>query len=141
MEVLVYQPWIMRKILAVDDDSKILKTLEVALVQKGYEVMTTTDPSGVGALLDVHEFDLIMLDVCMPAKNGFELFGELKKRKRAHKFLFVTGYPKAFTVNSSQILEMWQRDFADGETDIIYKPFTLSILYEKVEGLIGSANE
>ncbi len=110
-------------------------------MQKGYEVRTTTDPSGVGALLDVQEFDLIMLDVCMPVKSGFELFGELKKRKRAHKYLFVTGYPKAFSVNSDQILEMWQRDFADGETDIIYKPFSLSILYEKVEGLIGPANE
>ena len=36
---------------------------------------------------------------------------------------------------------MWQEEFADGTTDIIYKPFDLDTLFEKVEGLVGKADE
>jgi hypothetical protein len=36
---------------------------------------------------------------------------------------------------------MWRNEFADGTTDIVYKPFDLTTLFEKVEGLIGSASE
>lgn len=131
----------MKRILAVDDDPVILMTLQSALQQKGYQVVTTTDPGGVGGMLIGHEFDLVMLDVCMPAKSGFEVFGELKKKTPSLKVLFVTGFPDVFSVRSEPVLEMWQKDFADGETDIIYKPFPLEVLYAKVEGLIGLAND
>ena len=51
--------------------------------------------------------------------------------------LFVTAYPKSFSVRNEDMLKMWKQDFADGETDIMYKPFTLDVLYQKIEGLIG----
>jgi len=36
---------------------------------------------------------------------------------------------------------MWQKQFSEGTTDIIYKPFDLATLFEKVEGLIGKADD
>jgi hypothetical protein len=36
---------------------------------------------------------------------------------------------------------MWQGEFAEGTTDILYKPFDLATLYEKVEGLIGGPGD
>ena len=131
----------MRKILSVDDDPKILKAIESAIRQKGYEILTTTDPNEVGKLLRENEIDLVMLDVRMPQKSGFEIFRELKRKKTAKfKVLFVTAYPKSFSVRNEDMLKMWKQDFADGETDIMYKPFALDVLYQKIEGLIGPAS-
>ena len=126
-------------ILSIDDDPKILQAIGSAIQQKGYDILTTTDPNEVGKILGEHDVDLVMLDVRMPQKSGFEVFREVKKKKPKLKVLFVTAYPKSFSVRNEDMLKMWKQDFADGETDIMYKPFTLDILYEKIDGLIGPA--
>jgi DNA-binding response OmpR family regulator len=131
----------LRKILSVDDDPKILQAFEAAIRQKGYEILTTTDPTAVGKILSENDIDLVMLDVRMPKKSGFDVFRELKKGVRKFKVLFVTAYPKSFSVRNEDMLKMWKQDFADGETDIMYKPFTLDTLAQKIEGLIGPADE
>ena len=130
----------MRKILSVDDDPNILKAIETALRQKGYGILTTTDPNEVGNILSKNDIDLVMLDVRMPQKSGFDVFRELKKITPKLKVLFITAYPKSFSVRNEDMLKMWQQDFADGETDIMYKPFVLDVLYQKIEGLIGPAS-
>ena len=129
----------MRKIVSVDDDPNILQAFETAIRQKGYEILTTTDPNAVGQILSENDVDLLMLDVRMPQKSGFDIFRELKKQAPRLRVLFVTAYPKSFSVRNEDILKMWQQDFADGETDIMYKPFALEVLYQKIEGLIGPA--
>lgn len=129
----------MRKILSVDDDPKILSAFQAALKQKGYEVFITSDPNEVAQILKDHEIDLVMLDIKMPQKSGFDIFRELKKKYQSLPVLFVTAYPKSFSMRSDKMVKMWQHDFADGNTDIVYKPFNVEDLYEKVEGLIGLA--
>ena len=129
----------MKKILAVDDDPGILQTLTVALGHKGYQVTVTTAPTEVESLVTHTRYDLVILDVRMPVKSGIEVFDELKKKNPGLRYLFITAFLKSFAVDSEKMLAMWQQEFADGETDVLYKPFTLDILYEKVEGLIGPA--
>lgn len=130
----------MRKILSVDDDPQILQAFEAAIRQKGYDILTTTDPNAVGKILGENDIDLVMLDVRMPQKSGFDVFRELKKKNPKLKVLFITAYPKSFSMRNEDMLKMWQQDFADGETDIMYKPFVLDVLYRKIEGLIGPAS-
>lgn len=130
----------MRKILSVDDDPQILQAFEAAIRQKGYDILTTTDPTAVGKILGENDIDLVMLDVRMPQKSGFDVFRELKKKNPKLKVLFITAYPKSFSMRNEDMLKMWQQDFADGETDIMYKPFVLDVLYRKIEGLIGPAS-
>lgn len=131
----------MRKILSVDDDPKILSAFQAALKQKGYEVFITSDPNEVAEILKNHEIDLVMLDVKMPQKSGFDIFRELKKKYQSLPVLFITAYPKSFSMRSDEIVKMWQEDFADGNTDIMYKPFNVEALYQKVEGLIGGSSD
>ncbi len=131
----------MRTILSVDDDPNVLKAFESALIQKGYKVFITTDPGEVAKILGKHDIDLVMLDIRMPEKSGFDIFRELKKKYQKLPVLFVTAYPKSFSMKNDDMVRMWEEQFADGHTDIMYKPFTLSMLYEKVEGLIGGADE
>lgn len=131
----------MRKILAVDDDAKVLKVFESALGRKGYQVFVTTDPTKVAEILNQHDIALVMLDIHMPKKSGFEIFKELKKKYQKLPMLFITAYPKSFSMRSDDMVEMWTKDFADGNTDIVYKPFNVDTLYQKVAGLIGEPDE
>jgi DNA-binding response OmpR family regulator len=66
------------KILAVDDDPKILKILQHTLIREGFEVITAA--SGEEALEKAGKYlpDLVILDIMMPGMDGFETFRGLK---------------------------------------------------------------
>jgi CheY-like chemotaxis protein len=131
----------MKKVLSIDDEPDILKVFKDALQTQGYEVLTTTDPDeGIQMLRDHEDVDLLLLDVKMPGKSGFDVYQEIKTFRDV-PVLFITAYPKSFTTESDQVVEMWQNNFADGTTDILYKPFELDTFYDKVASLIGQANE
>mgnify|MGYP003593026029 CR=1 FL=1 len=130
----------MRKILSVDDDLMILECFKQLLGDKGYHICTTSNPMDVPMLLAQEQPDLIMLDVHMPQKDGISLFEELKKHDRILPVLFVTAYQGVFDVSSERMLKMWQDYFGDGNVDILYKPFKVENLYEKIEMLIGPAD-
>ena len=131
----------MKRILAIDDEPTILKCLQKALQSQGYEMIITSDPDeGIKILKEDDSILLALLDIRMPGKNGFDIYKELREHRKL-PVLFVTAFPKSFTAKSNEIVEMWKNEFADGTTDIVYKPFDLGTLFEKVEGLIGHANE
>ena len=130
----------MKRILAVDDEEPILKCFERALRARGYYIRTTSDPDEALEILKNEDFDLVMLDVRMPKTSGFEIYGQIKRKGRAMAVLFVTAFPASFTAKSDSIAQMWTEQFSDGNTDILYKPFELQTLNEKVEALIGPAD-
>jgi two-component system, OmpR family, response regulator len=131
----------MKTILSVDDELMILECIRDALSLKGYHVLTAGDPREALEMLttrtDIH---LAILDIKMPGMSGFELYRAFRKQNRI-PVLFLTAYPKSFNMKSDEVVSMWQDEFADGTTDIMYKPFDLDVLFEKVEGLIGPAEE
>jgi DNA-binding response OmpR family regulator len=66
------------KILAADDDSAILKLLEVTLRRAGYEVITAADGREALAKARAETPDLLLLDVMMPHLDGFEALAQLR---------------------------------------------------------------
>jgi DNA-binding response OmpR family regulator len=131
----------MKKIVSVDDEPMMLKCLEKALKSHGYDLFVTSNPDdGLKVMKEDPDVCLALLDIKMPKKNGFDIYRELRQFRKI-PVLFVTAYPKSFTAKSDEIVDIWKSEFADGTTDIIYKPFDLATLYEKVEGLIGQAEE
>ena len=130
----------MKRILSIDDEQPILQVLERILGSRGYDVTTCNDPHAAHDVFKNGEFDLITLDIRMPGKSGFEVYKEIREYADLPA-LFCTAYPKSFTADSEDVVAMWQEQFADGNTDIIYKPFDLDDLFAKVEGLIGTADE
>jgi len=68
-----------RKILAVDDDPKVLKIVEHSLTREGFEVIPVS--SGKEALAKVKEIypDLVLLDLMMPEMDGFDTLQRLKE--------------------------------------------------------------
>ena len=128
----------MKRVLAVDDEPGVLETLSGSLAAKGYEVVTTDQADEALKLFRDQVFDLVLLDLQMPGKNGFELYRELGSVREA-PVLFVSGYSRLFSPVSPGFSDLWTGQFSLGRTDILYKPFTLAALFEKVEALIGNS--
>ena len=67
-------------ILVVDDESEIREGLELLLTSEGYGVSSAeTGESGLGKLGE-QPFDLLLLDVSLPDRNGLELLKEVRRR-------------------------------------------------------------
>ena len=129
----------MKTILAIDDEPEILECYKEALERKGYAIFITSDPAvGLGFLRE-NTVDLVLLDVRMPETDGLDVYAEMRRFKKIPA-LFITAYPKSFTAESERVVRLWENEFSDGTTDIMYKPFTLEALFEKVESLIGEAS-
>ena len=131
----------MKKILSIDDEPAMLRCLSKALESNGYHLIVTSDPEeGIKMLRERDDICLALLDVKMPHISGFDIYRDLRKHRKI-PVLFVTAYARSFHAGTDDVAKMWREEFADGTTDIIYKPFDLNTLFEKVEGLIGSASD
>ncbi|WP_144391955.1 response regulator transcription factor [Pleionea sediminis] len=72
----------MHKILLVDDDEELCELLSEFLSQEGFTVEMVHDGGAVSTMLNNHQFDLIVLDVMLPTKSGFEVLKELSVKKK-----------------------------------------------------------
>jgi DNA-binding response OmpR family regulator len=85
-----------KRILVVDDERDIVKALTIRLQRAGYEVVTAFD--GAQGIFMAHKEkpDLIILDVRMPAGNGFSVAEKLKQSMStiAIPVIFLTGSPE-----------------------------------------------
>jgi DNA-binding response OmpR family regulator len=85
-----------RKILIIDDERDIVKALTVRLQSKGYNTIVAFD--GAQGIFMAHKEkpSLILLDIRMPAGDGFSVAEKLKESKRTNKIpiIFVTGSPE-----------------------------------------------
>jgi len=71
-----------KKILVVDDEEVIRKFLRIQLAKLGYEVAEATDGEQALEKLGEDDFDLIICDILMPNKDGWEVLREVKLNPR-----------------------------------------------------------
>lgn len=112
-----------KKILVVEDDVAILTGLVDLLSSEGYEVLTATD--GVRAIDIYHTEhpDLIILDVMIPDKHGYEVCKEIRKKDSEVLILMLTAKGQEF--DKVLGLEL-------GADDYITKPFGIKELLARV---------
>lgn len=119
------------RVLIVDDDVELAGLLRFALVNAGYEVATAYD--GDQALLRFAEQapDLVVLDVNLPGKDGFEVLAAL----RAHSEVPVM----MLTVRASEEDEVRGLDL--GADDYLRKPFSPRALLARVRALLRRGSD
>src|SRR5207245_2987821 len=79
-------------ILVVDDEAEIREGLEMLLVSEGYRVTSAeTGESGLSKL-EEKPFDLLLLDVSLPDRNGLELLREIRRRDPHLSIVLITAY-------------------------------------------------
>jgi DNA-binding NtrC family response regulator len=69
----------MATILIIDDDKSILSLLKESLIYEGFNVLTATGGKEVMKLFNDNKVDLVITDIFMPDKNGFEIIIEMKR--------------------------------------------------------------
>jgi len=119
-----------KKILIVDDERDIVKALTIRLQRAGYEVVTAFD--GAQGIFMAHKEnpDLIILDIRMPAGNGFSIAEKLKESKDtvAVPVIFLTGSPEK---------DSEQKAMALGARFYVKKPYDPEELLDAIERALG----
>lgn len=70
-----------KKILIAEDEKPMSKALEIKLGREGYDVKAAYNGQEAIDYLKKEKFDLVLLDLIMPKKDGFEVLTEIKNKK------------------------------------------------------------
>ena len=114
-----------RKILFADDDPEIREVVRILLESEGYQVVEAENGEQAASAAD-DTFDLIILDVMMPGRNGFSACAEIR-RKLNTPILFLT----ARTQDSDKTM-----GFGAGGDDYLAKPFSYTELVARVKAML-----
>jgi DNA-binding response OmpR family regulator len=117
-------------ILIADDDPEILTMLGIRLSKKGYQVLEAVDGNQTLNLARKHHPDLVLLDVMMPGKNGWEVAKELRADQQFSNVGIVM-----LTAIGEKVNEMTSPLYgADAYVD---KPFDFSDLEKKIKEVLS----
>src|SRR5580658_1256507 len=102
-------------ILVVDDEVEIREGLEALLTSESFEVtLAETGEAGLQKLED-HPYDLMLLDVSLPDRNGLELLREIRRRDPQLSIILITAFGS---------IDMARAAFKGGAQDFITKPWS-----------------
>jgi DNA-binding response OmpR family regulator len=114
------------KVLLVEDDRKVAGFIEQGLREEGYVVDAAADGEEATMMAHVYDYDLILLDVMLPKKNGFQVAMELRREGRKTPILMLT---------SRDAVEDVVRGLDAGADDYLAKPFRFEELLARVRAL------
>jgi two-component system alkaline phosphatase synthesis response regulator PhoP len=119
----------MSRILVVEDEAHLAQGLRFNLEAEGYSAEVVGDgESATDRLLTRKEnFDAVVLDIMLPGKDGFCVVSELRAARNYVPVLMLTARGRAEDV---------LKGFASGADDYLAKPFDLSILLARLQGLL-----
>ncbi len=116
------------KILVIEDDLGVIDILNKNLVDEDYDVALAYDGKKGIELAQKYKYDIILLDVIMPYKNGIEICKELKQDKGFNTpILMLTALG-----SSENIIE----GLDSGADDYVTKPFKFEVLNARIKALL-----
>jgi len=123
-----------RKILVVDDEPNVIRSLTFVLKKEGYDVSVATN--GEEAMLKIQESKpkLMFLDVMMPKKNGYEVCQEVKGNSGLSDIHIIMLTAKGQQADREKGLDA-------GADEFMTKPFSLMAIVDKVKEILGDGHE
>lgn len=112
------------RILLVEDDPSLGFVMKDNLFEKGYNVTLCADGEEGLQTFNTLSFDLCILDIMLPKKDGFALAGSIRAKNSSVPILFVT---------AKNLLEDKVTGFNLGADDYIVKPFSMEELCLRIE--------
>jgi len=120
----------LKKILIVDDSPAEVKLMQAVLDRAGYSSVAVHDPMRIEQMIDVERPSLILLDVVMPQRNGFQACRELKGHEEYRRIPVVIVSSK--NMDSDRF---WAKQ--QGADGYVSKPFTSDELLGAVQKFVG----
>ncbi len=117
----------MKKILIVENDLVLLKTLEAILAIRGFSPSVARNGKEAMEKIDNNQYDLVLTDLMLPYSNGLEIISKLNEGERKTPVIIVS---------SSHSEESILDGFNMGADDYIRKPFTPSELILRINRLL-----
>ncbi len=119
-----------RQILVVDDEPSIVLSLEFLMKEAGYYVRTAADGDAALAAISERPPDLVLLDVNLPKRNGYEVCEAVRANPawKAVRILMLTA--KGRDVER-------QKGIALGADEYVTKPFSTHEVVNKVRAMLG----
>src|SRR3989344_6433254 len=118
------------KILVAEDDQFILKAMTTKLTKEGFEVKIAVDGVQVLDILKSYIPDLIILDLLMPKKDGFEVLKEVKGDQRLKNIPIIIASNLGQENDIQQVLDLGATDY------LIKSEFTLESLVQKIKNIL-----
>lgn len=121
----------LKKILVIDDEGDLLKLTRTRLEASGYKVLTLDSGDRAAEFVRREKPDIILLDIIMPGKNGYDVCRELKADNAIRGIpvvIFTAQYPEEKYVKTN-VEEV-------GADDYVLKPFDAQTLLAKIKFLI-----
>ena len=115
------------RILVIEDEQKVARFLKKGLEAEGYEVETAADGKTGEKCARTEVYDLILLDVLLPKKNGFEILRDLRKDEIRTPILMLTA--RSATEDIVGGLDQ-------GADDYLTKPFAFNVLLARIRSLM-----
>lgn len=116
-----------KKILVVEDHLPLRTALEIALPDYGFSVVSAGDGDAALRVAEDGRPDLVLLDIMLPGKSGFEVCQELRRRNLGVPIIVLT----AKTGDEDELLS-----FQLGADDFVRKPFKMEALVARIKALL-----
>jgi DNA-binding response OmpR family regulator len=120
-----------KKILIAEDEEVLLDILSKKLNKEGYQVFLTKDGKACLETMKKEKPDLVLLDILMPKKNGFEVLKEMQKDEVLKEI------PVIVVSNSGQPVELNEAIKLGAKDWLIKAEFDIDEVLEKVKKQIG----
>jgi CheY-like chemotaxis protein len=119
-----------KKILVVDDDKNLVKSLKYQLGKRGYSASVASNGKLALGKVDSQPPDLILLDIMMPEMDGYEVMKALKQQPKTAQIpiLVMTGVD----IDGSRV-----KALSVGATDYFTKSGGFSKMFETIESILG----
>ncbi len=118
----------MRRILIVEDEAIMRDSLRDWLADVGYDVATAKDGDEALKTISEQEFNLAILDLRLPGKDGIEVLKEAKVKTPHLKGVIITAYPSVQTAVAA---------IKEGAVEYMPKPFDLNELEKVIRQALG----
>ena len=119
----------MKKVLVIDDAELILELIKLHMEKSNYLVDVCDDSEIALKMLEKAHYDLILLDIEMPGKNGVEILRMIKSQEsiRRTPVIMLTAKDDPASINECM---------ASGATDYILKPFNILSAMKRIEDVL-----
>jgi len=115
------------KILIVEDEQELLKSLVESLTKEQFVIETASDYNTACEKVNVYDYDCILLDIMLPNGNGIDLLKQLKKSNKSGSVIIIS---------AKDSLEDKLHGLELGADDYLTKPFYIAELNARIKAVI-----